>query len=194
MTARGRAARGARFLFDPRGRASRKGIWLGLLLPYLAGSIVLGAISAPAQLVWGAAFLWPLFVAVPVKRFHDMGRAWWWVLVFGAGMAFGAGYLWWDLGKAAGAVGLTAGEAWADMEGYAELAREAVERGERSARRGPLLSASGWGGLSTVLIFGAIEFGWLYLVPGQAGPNAYGPPPRAEGPNPHDGAPRRLLS
>ena len=173
-----RPSSAARFLLDVRGRVSRRGIWLGLLLPYLVGSTVLGAVNQTAQLVWGAAFLWPLFVAVPIKRFHDMGRAWWWVLVFLGGMAFGAGYLWWDLGQAASAVGMTATEAWSDMERYAELAREAVERGERSARRGPLLSASGWGGLSTVLIFGAIQFGWLYLIPGQPAENRYGPPPR----------------
>ena len=167
-----------RFYASPKGRVSRRGIWLGLLLPYLAGSVGLGAVSDSAQLVWGALFLWPLFVAVPIKRFHDMGRAWWWVMVFGAGIAFGAGYLWWDLGQAANAVGLTAAEAWADMEGYAELARDAVARGERSGQRGPLLSASGWGGLSTVLIFGTIQFGWLYLVPGQPAENRYGPPPR----------------
>jgi uncharacterized membrane protein YhaH (DUF805 family) len=41
------------------------------------------------------------------------------------------------------------------------------------------LTASGLGGLSTVLIFLPIELAWLYLFPGQAGPNAYGPDPRA---------------
>lgn len=142
-------------------------MWLGLLLPYLAGSLALGAVSQPAQLIWGLVFLWPLAVAVPVKRFRDMGRAWWWVAVFLGGIAFGLGYLWHDLGQAAGAVGMTAREALADTERYADLAAAAVERGERSAERGPLLTASGYGGLSTALIFFLIEFGWLYLIPGR---------------------------
>ena len=171
--------RAARFLFDPRGRVGRRGIWLGLLLPYLTGSLLLGLVSETAQLVWGAAFLWPLAVAVPVKRFADMGRAWWWVAVFLGGIAFGLAYLWYDLGQAAGAVGMTAWEAFLNTERYAELAQAAVERGERSDRRGPLLTASGYGGLSTALIFFFIEFGWLYIVPGQPHENRYGPPPRA---------------
>lgn len=157
----------ARFLFDPRGRVGRKGIWLGLLLPYLSGSLVLGAIDATAQLFWGLFFLWPLAVAVPIKRFADMGRAWWWVLVFLGGILFGLGYLWYDLGQAARGVGMTGWEALRDTEQYAELAEAAVARGERSAARGPLLTASGYGGLSTALIFFFIEFGWLYLIPGR---------------------------
>ena len=74
--------------------------------------------------------------------------------------------------------GTTAWEAFRDTERYVALAEAAVARGERSAERGPLLTASGYGGLSTALIFFFIEFGWLYLVPGQAGPNRHGPPPR----------------
>lgn len=78
------------FLFNPQGRISRKGWWLGYLLPYLAISIALSVLEgvsgifAAVSLLVGAFYLWPGLVAVPVKRFHDLGMTGFWQLGFAA--------------------------------------------------------------------------------------------------------------
>jgi uncharacterized membrane protein YhaH (DUF805 family) len=71
------------FLFNPQGRVSRKGYALGYLLPYillvvlppliLSGFGMIGLYTT----VIGLFFLWPSLIAVPFKRFHDLGLTGW---------------------------------------------------------------------------------------------------------------------
>ncbi|MBL8557562.1 MAG: DUF805 domain-containing protein [Hyphomonadaceae bacterium] len=75
------------FLFSPVGRVSRKGYWLGWILPSAAlgviatvidtatGNAGTGVVSTIATLVT----VWPN-IAVTVKRYHDRGMSGWWVL------------------------------------------------------------------------------------------------------------------
>ena len=85
------------FLFNPQGRISRKGWWLAFTLPYLAATIlppvlqgVFGELGITALAVLfgligtllGLFYLWPSVVAVPVKRFHDLGMTGFWQLGF----------------------------------------------------------------------------------------------------------------
>ncbi|ADM09823.1 hypothetical protein PB2503_08839 [Parvularcula bermudensis HTCC2503] len=77
------------FLFNLEGRISRKGYLLGYLLPYFLVPLV--SASLPFGSLAGFLYLWPSFVAVPIKRFHDMGVSGWYqmgviVLLFLAGL------------------------------------------------------------------------------------------------------------
>lgn len=84
------------FLFNPNGRISRKGYGIGFFVPYLLlvtlpGLLLVnsGAVGIYITVI-GLFFLWPSLIAVPVKRFHDLGRSGWWhilVLVIGAGLS-----------------------------------------------------------------------------------------------------------
>jgi uncharacterized membrane protein YhaH (DUF805 family) len=71
------------FLFNPQGRISRKGYGLGFLLPYIL-LVTLPGILLPTEgvvaiylTVTGLFFLWPSVIAVPFKRFHDLGITGW---------------------------------------------------------------------------------------------------------------------
>lgn len=82
-----------KFLFSPKGRVSRKAIWLKFLLPQIAVVIVatiidmaagwydeaveVGVLSGLASLF----YVWPN-IAVSVKRFHDRNMTGWWILYF----------------------------------------------------------------------------------------------------------------
>jgi uncharacterized membrane protein YhaH (DUF805 family) len=156
------------FLFNPNGRVSRKGIWLGLYLPQLALGVAalmidaaaLGAAIAareipPLGLASGLVtlfFFWPN-IAVSVKRFHDRGMSGWWVLWF--------------------LLILLAGLAFALMD-----AANAVATGAGGA--GMML------GVLVVVVAGLVQFVMLYLLPGQQGANAHGPDPRGGSGRPVD--------
>jgi uncharacterized membrane protein YhaH (DUF805 family) len=162
------------FLFSPNGRVSRKGIWLGFFLPYMGVALVaslVDGVMAVSAVQSGAApppvglfsmlaslfYFWPS-IAVPVKRFHDRGMSGWWVLWFGLMVA---GCVVVALTSMLGALG-------AGMSSSA--AAEAVAQGGMF----PLLAL--FAGMGVCLA----QFVILYLLPGQDGPNRFGP-------DPHDG-------
>jgi len=148
--------------FDPRGRMSRKGLLLAILLPLFALMLIVDKSDSPAVsgLVW-ALILWPLLIATPWKRFHDIGRTGKWNAVFLAFYALGFGFF---LGEYVPAEG-----GWS-----------ALFDGEQPTATDDDLTASGLGGFSTVLIFLPIQLFWLYLIPGTEGENRYGPSPLKE--------------
>lgn len=62
------------FLFNPKGRISRKGYLVAFLLPYLALTQMLPlVIGGGFGVIFSLFLLWPKFVSVPIRRFHDMG-------------------------------------------------------------------------------------------------------------------------
>lgn len=71
------------FLFNPHGRISRKGYLLAYFLPYLlltqTVSFLAGPVPALAVVsaILSLFYFWPSLVAVPVKRFHDLGITGW---------------------------------------------------------------------------------------------------------------------
>lgn len=86
------------FLFSPNGRVSRKGYWLGWILPSAALGVVASVIDAAmgdpatgtASTITTLLTVWPNF-AITIKRYHDRGMSGWWVLwsiliVGGAGL------------------------------------------------------------------------------------------------------------
>ena len=171
------------FLFNPQGRISRKGIWLGFLLPYLAISLVLGVVEAIVpvlgivSLLVGLFYFWPSIGAVPIKRLHDLGRSGWWLLAFyGVGFAL----LVWFLG----AVGVTAadtplGEAFADgsfgtlpEEEQAALLMELARAATSGAALIPLVLS---------VLFSLFQFVVFYVLPGQRADNRFGNDPLASG-------------
>ena len=154
MTPRG----AARFLLSPRGRMGRKALALGSLLPFALVMGLADAADSPWVMLaaWGLV-AWPLFVAHPARRMHDVGRRWAWSLVFYAFYALGFAFFFSEYVPAEG--------------GWPALFDGAPPR-----TLDDQLTANGLGGLSTVLIFLPIQLAWLYLIPGQRGENAYGPP------------------
>ena len=148
------------FLFSPTGRVSRRGLTLGILLPFLGAVSVADYSNSPGftSLVW-LAFAWPLFVATPWKRMHDQGRTGKWNLLFLFFYVVGFGFFLAEY--------VTQEGGWA-----------ALFDGQSASTIDDDLSANGLGGFSTVLIFLPIHLFWLYLIPSQDGRNRYGPAPR----------------
>lgn len=149
-----------RFLTGTRGRLSRRGLTLGSFVPFLVVMILADAANDPAAATLGWALVaWPVLVAHPWRRLHDLGRSGRWHLVFllfyGIGFAF------------------LLAEYVPNEGGWA-----ALFDGAPSVTVDDELTASGLGGFSTLLIFLTIEVGWLYGFPGQRGVNRYGPDPR----------------
>jgi uncharacterized membrane protein YhaH (DUF805 family) len=77
----------ARILFSFRGRVPRKVYWLwGILGPLLFSMIaemlleIVGMPERRAETLTSALLLWPC-AAVSVKRWHDLDRTGWWVLL-----------------------------------------------------------------------------------------------------------------
>ena len=152
----------AHLYFDPRGRLSRKGLALAVLLPLLVVMLIVDASDSAlfTGLVW-ALILWPVLVATPWKRLHDTGRTGKWNGIFIVFYAVGFAFF---LGEYVPAEG-----GWTMLfDGNHPIATDDD------------LTASGLGGFSTVLIFLPIQLFWLYLIPGTQGDNRYGPSPRKE--------------
>lgn len=66
------------FLFNPKGRISRKGYLIAFLVPYLlltqiAPFIFIGTPIAGLLVLVSLFYLWPKYISVPIRRFHDMG-------------------------------------------------------------------------------------------------------------------------
>lgn len=164
------------FLFDPNGRVSRRGIWLGLFLPQVGAGFVAGfvdgvmaaealqegQVAAPGLLtaLVSLFFLWPN-IAVPVKRFHDRGMSGWWVLWF---MLLVVG------GCVAALVGMAsaAGSEAFDAAAMGVKTTVAPEFGVLPAL-----------GLLVVCGSAIVQFVILYFLPGEPGSNKFGPDPRS---------------
>lgn len=76
-----------RMLLSARGRISRRRFWMWGVGAMLGGSLVLHGLLAVAGLRGGTAehvlnllLLWPAAV-ISIKRWHDVARSGWWVLV-----------------------------------------------------------------------------------------------------------------
>ena len=146
------------FFLSTRGRMTRRELALGSFLPFFALMAASDAAdSALVSVLAWAVVAWPVFVAHPWRRMHDMGRRGLWNLVFYAFYTLGFAFF---LGEYVPAEG-----GWA-----------ALFDGAPATTADDQLTASGLGGLSTVLIFLPIQLVWLYAMPGQRAANAYGPP------------------
>lgn len=173
------------FLFNPNGRISRRGFAIGFFLPWLVltqlPSLVvptgpdIGAFWTIVTLIVtlaGLFYLWPSFVAVPVKRLHDLGLTGWLQVIV-------------PLVGLVGIVLIVVGMFNA-YEGTPEEFAVEFEGIESNADMmgifWPLIKASplALGGL--VLFFAYfIEFVVFCLIPGQKGPNEHGEDPLASG-------------
>jgi uncharacterized membrane protein YhaH (DUF805 family) len=65
---------------SPSGRISRRQFWLHGVLPIVAASVLLGWIPIIGQIL-SLAFLWAS-ICICFKRFHDLGYAGWWSLLY----------------------------------------------------------------------------------------------------------------
>ena len=139
----------------------RRDLLLFSLLPFGVVMAVADALdSAVASAIGWALVAWPVLVAHPWRRLHDLGRTGRWHYVFLFFYALGFAFF---LGEYVPSEG-----GWA-----------ALFDGVPSVTVDDQLTASGLGGLSTLLIFLTIEVVWLYGFPGQRGLNRFGPDPKA---------------
>jgi uncharacterized membrane protein YhaH (DUF805 family) len=167
------------YFLSVRGRTARPGMvaitllffGLGFLRPGLAAAGIDPRIVTWPQLI----LLWPFLVAIPIRRFHDMGKSWWWPVVFLTGVMLGLLIMLLDLNARADLIGMTGASALAEPEAY--LAGLEALNAQRSGEPIEPVGAMGMGGFSTALILILIEFGWMLLIPGQRETNRYGPPP-----------------
>ncbi|MGV6820186.1 MAG: DUF805 domain-containing protein [Parvularcula sp.] len=162
------------FLFNPNGRISRKGYLVAYFLPYFLltqiGPKLLPQLGA-LWMVVGLFLFWPSLVAVPVKRFHDMGATGWYhagvLLLFAIALSIaGSG-----LAEAMGAMGLSLETLQAMPP---EEARHTIMELVKASGRAKL----GFG-LLMLVSFG--EFLLFALVRGTSGSNRYGNDPLADG-------------
>ena len=170
------------FLFNPQGRISRKGWWLGYFLPYLAITIVvsllepISAIFAFIGVLVSLFYLWPGMVAVPVKRFHDLGMTGFWQLGFAilSIVLFVAMFV---------GIGIQA----AQSGGEDELARlGTLPEDEQMAAMAEVIGGSMGNPVTliSVILLGVLTLAYLYFMGikrGQAGPNTHGEDPHASG-------------
>ena len=170
------------FLFNPQGRISRKGWWLGFTLPYLALTII-GSVLGPMNVIFGLTntliglfFLWPSLVAVPVKRFHDLGMTGFWQLGFVVAEFVLVVTLFVGIGMYAFEAGLE--EEMAGMGTMSAADQIAI----MAEYVGPALTHPV--SLVSLILLLAANLAWLFLQGvkrGQAGPNTHGEDPLASG-------------
>lgn len=167
-----------RVLLSPAGRSGRAPMFLVtvvfVILCVLFNRAWAGDTARPLLLLGLAAAAWPAQVAIPIRRFHDMNRSWWWVLVFWGGAALGLAALLMDLSATATALGLSPFYALTAPEDYLETLEAYNASTGASLKQ---VGASGLGGISTAVIFLIIQFGWLHVIPGTRGDNRFGPAP-----------------
>ncbi|GGY41836.1 DUF805 domain-containing protein [Parvularcula lutaonensis] len=166
------------FLFNPSGRISRKGYWIGFLLPYLAltelAPRLLGGVPGMG-VVFGLIalfYLWPSVIAVPFKRMHDLGKSGW--LYLGAMIV--------ALVLIVAAVVMGAGQADGGFEGFAAQ-MESMPEDEVGMFMFELVmkspAAMVMGAMASIIYFGFVIY--LLFFPGQSGPNQYGNDPLVGG-------------
>lgn len=166
---------GFKLLFWPRGRISRKEIWLLYTLPligFLMGMIVIvislfgpysaGYLVGQFGLVFLVFWSWPM-LAVNIKRFHDIGRPGWNVLLLYLMSFFG---------------------------GFAALVTFALDRNsyyavsaDISGQVSPTLGSTPVNWVPLILLVISLTSFTIWTVlslgfRGQSGPNKYGPDPR----------------
>lgn len=172
------------FLFNPQGRISRRGIWLGFLLPYLAVTILISVLAALVPVLGLLSFLvslfyfWPSIGAVPIKRLHDLGLSGWWLLLI---YAVSVGLL---VLTMIGAFGSDAGQAYlaaAEDGSLASMSEEAQARLFLGLVTGAMSTALGLIGVVLSVVFSLFTFVLFYLWPGQRRDNRFGRDPLAEG-------------
>lgn len=169
------------YIISLHGRSPRPSMWLITIL-FLGLGLVRELVASQGFVAWplGAAqiaLIWPALIAVPVRRFHDMGRSIWWVVTFLFGAIAGFLFLMLDLTTTAGLLNLSPFTALSDPDTY--LAELTAYNDTRDGEPLKPLSAIGQGGLSLAAIFLFIQFGWLHIIPGQRAENKYGPRPNA---------------
>ncbi len=166
------------FLFNPKGRISRKGMWLGFFLPYFLISVGLGALGEAAPVfgvlstVVGIFYLWPSTIAVPMKRLHDHGRSGWWLLGYYGVTLLLTVLIGVEYGQILRGAGVGAGSVMTPAEQSAIF----LDYFPQVLRTGLGLFAT-VGTIALVLFF----FVYLYVVPGERADNRYGRDPQADG-------------
>lgn len=158
------------FLFNPKGRISRKGYVVAFLVPYLVVSFVLAPLLGnPGTMLAGLFFLWPKNISVPVRRFHDMGLTGKYQLGFIGLMVLSRIMLIKGIYEAMG--GAAAIEDGTIAEQLSTMEKLVMENPNMSIRLGVVM-------ILGVEIAQMLFFG---LVKGQDGSNKYGDDPLAEG-------------
>ncbi len=171
------------------GRSGLLAMWIATVafvtVGLIRGSVPPGVLAAVLGLVQ-VVLIWPAWVAVPIRRFHDMGRPWWWVAVFWGLALIGLFFFIFGLNSTARLFEMSWLQALIEPTLYLE--RLEALNAQRPEGTSPLkpLGGSAMGGISLAMIFLIIQFGWLHFVPGQRRENAYGPPPDRSAPG--DGA------
>ena len=169
-------------LFNPQGRVSRKGFVIVFLLPYLvlylvpAYALASNDIVALLTFIIGLFFLWPSWVAVPVKRLHDLGKTGWLHLI--VPLIGILGIVVWIFGIFA-----PYGD---DPEGFGTMLEErfsgVTENAEAMAIMWDLSKDQPLALLGIGMIFGfLIEYLLFAILPGQKGENRFGADPLADG-------------
>lgn len=157
------------FLFNPNGRVSRKDIWLKLVLASIIASIIAAMLDAaigmsepaPVGNIVSLFFLWP-GIAVSIKRFHDRGMSGWWTGAIYLGMVGGFVLFLYPVFPLL-----------MDALSSQGIADDSVFD---AAYTGSGLIYALIGALA---LFGVFLFGFIvnYCLPGERGPNRYGPDP-----------------
>ncbi|MEM6649490.1 MAG: DUF805 domain-containing protein [Pseudomonadota bacterium] len=160
------------FLYNPKGRISRKGYLMAYLIPWAIITQLLPGLFGATPLaalfmVAGLFYLWPTYGAVPIKRFHDMGVSGKYQLGF-IGLIILAGYITWN--------------------GILQTIPEGTDLGgmtqtEQLALMTNLLAESSKAQLGATLLFlvTLAQILLFLLVKGDKGSNAYGDDPMATG-------------
>ncbi len=144
-----------KLLFSFEGRTRRSHFWIGWLICFGAGAVS-NMIPVIGQLI-GIALLWP-YLAISVKRLHDMGQAGWLVAIPWVASIIG-------------------GIAAVSMMGVSAFTNaSALQDGDPVAILALLGPAMGIAAVIGLVWLGFLL--WIGLSAGQPGDNRYGPNPK----------------